>query len=252
MRLLVNHYDEPAYFRWSLKHRKRLRRFENLHLGESCFIIGNGPSLKDMDLLRIRDCTTFGLNKIYLHPSFQDLQIDYHVAVNPLVIEQSIDEFRKLSCVSFLSFGPCFERKIVDDRFYYVITGYTHRFSFDPYGRISEGSTVTFVALQLAFFMGFKNIFLIGVDHNFEAQGRPHEKQHLEGVDTNHFHPDYFSGQDWHLPDLWGSELSYEMARYFFERDGRQIFDATMNGKLQVYPKVTFEDAVAACMEART
>lgn len=246
-RLLVNHPKDRAVLSWALMHRKRLAQFDNKHLGKACFIIGNGPSLNRMDLARIRDTYSFGLNKIYLHPQFRKINVDYHVAVNPLVIEQSIEEFKRMECTSFLSFRPCFARKLVSEDFQYLMTDGSHRFSSNLYEAISEGCTVTYVALQLAFFMGFREVFLIGVDHSFKSKGTPHEKQLMSGPDENHFHPNYFSGMEWQLPDLEGSEVAYHLANYNFRRSGGVIYDATLDGKLEVFPKLSFDEALARC-----
>ena len=54
------------YFNWRRKYAKQLLQFKDKHLGEDCFIIGNGPSLKHMDLSPLRDYHTFGQNKIFL------------------------------------------------------------------------------------------------------------------------------------------------------------------------------------------
>jgi hypothetical protein len=201
-----------------------------------------------MDLTPLKDCICFGLNKIYLMLDKVDLQIDYHVAVNPLVIEQSAQEFVKLGCPSFLSYRASRGLALDDFDFYYLMTtGSPFVFKTDIQGPIFEGYTVTFVAMQLAYYMGFSEVYLIGVDHNFITHGNPNEKQFLEGPDSNHFHPDYFSGKEWHLPDLEGSELAYRLAKYHFEISGKKIFDATVDGKLEVFPKMAFEEAVAAC-----
>ena len=44
----------------------RLAALRDRHRGERCFILGNGPSLKRTDLSKLRNETTFGLNRIYL------------------------------------------------------------------------------------------------------------------------------------------------------------------------------------------
>jgi hypothetical protein len=98
--------------------------------------------------------------------------------------------------------------------------------------------------MQVAYYMGFKRVFLIGVDHNFKQQGKSHEVQVYSGNDENHFHPDYFKGQQWQLADVYGSEVSYHLANYFYLKDGRQIFDATIGGKLTVFPKIEFDEAL--------
>ena len=114
-------------------------------------------------------------------------------------------------------------------------------FSGDAAGRLFEGFTVTFVALQLAFYMGFSKVILIGVDHNFTTQGPANTTITSQGDDPNHFSPDYFGkGFRWQLPDLPGSERAYRLAKQGYETAGRQVVDATVGGKLAVFPKVDY------------
>ena len=237
--------------KWHFKHSKRLIRFSNIHNNENCFIIGNGPSLNKVDLSPLRDRHTFGLNKIYLIFDRVDLNLSYHVAVNPLVIKQSINEFVNLKCPSFLAYRTAHKLTHNCDNIYFLATDsqFPVQYSFYPdiSQPITEGYTVTYVAMQIAFYMGFKNVFLIGVDHNFKAVGRPNEEQLMAGEDQSHFDPRYFSNQQWHLPDLEASELSYHLANFAFRRDGRQIYDATIDGKLNIFPKISYKQALEMC-----
>ena len=64
-----------------------------------------------------------------------------------------------------------------------------------------------------------------------------------QGDDPNHFNPQYFGkGFRWQLPDLETSEIAYRMAKQAFEADGREVLDATVGGKLQVFRKVDFDE----------
>ena len=101
---------------------------------------------------------------------------------------------------------------------------------------------MTYVALQVAYYMGFNQVILVGVDHNFVTQGPPHSLVTLAGDDPNHFDPNYFGrGFRWQLPDLETSELAYRMAKSQFARAGGEVLDATVGGKLQVFPKISYE-----------
>jgi len=231
------------YFRWRRKFAKRLLQFKDKHRGEDCFIIGNGPSLKYMDLSPLRDYHSFGQNKIFLFDKV-DLNLSYLVSVNQLVIEQSAREFEAMKCPVFLSYTAA--KGVVAEQPNIQLLHTLNLWSFyeDICQPICEGNTVTFVSLQLAYYMGFSRVFLIGVDHSFKQTGQSHETQIYKGDDENHFHPDYFKGQQWQLADVYGSEVSYHLANYFYQKAGRQILDATLGGKLDVFPKITFEDAV--------
>src|SRR3546814_15762666 len=74
--------------------------------------------------------------------------------------------------------------------------------------------------LQVAYYLGFKEVILIGMDHRYEYTGDPNQTQVLDGPDLNHFSSDYFGhGQHWDNPDLAHSEESYRIARAEYERD---------------------------------
>ena len=239
----------PKYFGWFAFLRRRLKKYRDRHVGENCIIIGNGPSLNNMDLSLLKGCNTIGMNKIHLLFDKTFLDLSYHVSVNDHVLEQCQDVFWALECDSFISYEGAsggFVSKLFDD-FNYLLVGGELRFNEDISYPISAGSTVTFVAMQLAYYMGFRNVYLIGVDHSFKCNGKPHETQYLEGEDVNHFDPNYFSGSKWQLPDLEGSEAAYHLADYYFRKCGRNIYDATVAGQLNIFPKVSFQEAVSQC-----
>ncbi len=241
----LNNIHDLVYLQWYFRDSKRLRKFKNIHKGESCFIIGNGPSLNKMDLSLLTSLNTFGLNKIYLMLDKVDINLTYHVAVNPIVIEQSKRHFEALNCSSFLSMRPAYRSVKRMNHIYRICTGGSFPFQTDASRILYEGYTVTYVAMQLAFYMGFSKVFLIGVDHNFVAFGKPNEEQNLVGHDPNHFAGNYFGNQKWNLPDLDGSEVAYHLAKFYFERDNRCIYDATVDGKLEIFPKISYEEAIA-------
>lgn len=124
----------------------------------------------------------------------------------------------------------------------FLHTTYTGpKFARDVRGRLWEGATVTYVALQLAFYMGFQQVILIGVDHSFSTQGKPNTTVVSQGDDPDHFHSAYFGkGFRWQLPDLDTSERGYILAREAYRQAGREVLDATIGGKLTVFPKVDY------------
>ena len=221
---------------------ERLQALKDIHRGKRCFILGNGPSLRQTDLTKLKDEYTFGLNRIYL--AFPELGFTtrYYLSVNDLVVEQCAEDIQALPIPRFISwrshkwFKP-------QDNLYFLFTTYTGpKFGgYDITARLWEGATVTYTALQVAFYLGFEQVVLIGVDHNFTTQGKPNATVVSQGDDPNHFHPGYFGkGFRWQLPDLDTSEVGYQMARQAYELAGRQVIDATVGGKLQIFPKVDY------------
>jgi hypothetical protein len=128
----------------------------------------------------------------------------------------------------------------------YFLQQTANEFSTELPRFVDAGSTVTYAALQFAFYMGADPVILIGVDHSFDKTGGSSEYERRSGPDVNHFDPNYFSsGTTWGLPNLSGSERDYLRALAAFHRSGRQILDATIDGKLEVYPKISIDEALA-------
>ncbi|MDZ4160102.1 MAG: 6-hydroxymethylpterin diphosphokinase MptE-like protein [Anaerolineaceae bacterium] len=228
---------------WRRESIHQLAALANSRRGERCFILGNGPSLRNTDLSRLRSEFTIGMNRIYLAFPELGFTTSYYLAVNDLVIEQSAADIRKLTMPRFISWRA---RLWIppQDGVHYLHTTYTGpHFATNAANRLWEGATVTYVALQLAFHLGFEQVILIGVDHSFVTQGKPNTTVVSEGDDPNHFHPGYFNkGFRWQLPDLETSEQAYRMARQVYERHGRQVVDATIGGKLRVFERREYDN----------
>jgi hypothetical protein len=214
------------------------------HAGQRCVIVGNGPSLRQMDLSVLRSEVTFGLNRGYL--AFQPLGFapNYLVAINVTVVEQFAQEILAEASTTFVSwharrFLPRGHRAIL------IRPLRGPLFSSDAAHGFWGGATVTYAALQLAYHMGFSEVILIGVDHSFSTPGPAHQLVTSPGDDPNHFDPNYFGkGVRWELPNLPLSEEAYQLARRAYEADGRQIVDATVGGKLTVFRKMDLSAAL--------
>jgi len=161
--------------------------------------------------------------------------------MNDLVIEQCAAEILALPIPKFLTWRSRRFLKPTENT-YFLYTTYTGpKFARDAGGRLWEGATVTYVALQKAYHMGFEKVILIGVDHNFVTKGDANKTITSQGDDPNHFAPNYFGkGFKWQLPDLETSERAYRMAKTAFTADGREVLDATIGGKLTVFPKIDY------------
>ena len=147
----------PHFNPWRRDSIRRLAAYQNRHRGQRCFIIGNGPSLRNTDLSNLRGEATFGLNRIFLAFPEMGFSTTYLVSINDLVIEQSAAEIQALDMPKFLSWRA---RRWLHpaENLYFLHTTYTgKKFAADARGRIWEGATVTNVALQLALLHGFSN-----------------------------------------------------------------------------------------------
>jgi len=240
---------------WGRESAQRLRGMRDRYWGKRAFIIGNGPSLREMDLSPLANEFTFGANRIYL--AFDEL--GFCTTFLSAIAEQIVKQFGHEMAGS----GP---EVFMSHRFARLenlprtTTTFVARrapvFGVDPiFWGFSEGATVTYFSMQLAYYFGFTEVILIGVDHSFVETGTaaaetlPQEKGDLSpamvvsgGDDPNHFTPNYFGkGVKWQLPDWKQMEEAYRRARVSYERAGRLIVDATVGGKLTVFPKVDYQ-----------
>jgi hypothetical protein len=195
-------------------------------------------------LSRLTGEHTFGLNRASLYFARLGGPTTFLVCVNDFVVEQSASELLDAGSRLFVSWSG---RRWMpaSAQVTYLRSHHKPSFSTDVSDGLWEGATVTFVALQLAYHLGFGEVTLVGVDHSFRTTGPANLLVTSSGDDPNHFDPSYFgAGYRWQLPDLVVSERAYELARDAYERAGRVIRDATIGGKLTVFDKVDF-DAIA-------
>jgi hypothetical protein len=222
------------------KFKNQMRSYKDLHKGKRCFIIANGPSLKKVDLKLLKDEFTIGMNRIYLLFD-ENFKTTYHAVINDLVIDQFTDELAELNCIKFTDWKKRDLFNGTDMNYVNISQAVKDGFATDLTERVYSGGTVTYVCMQLAYYMGFSEVIIIGMDHNFEDKGTPNKTEVRSGDDNNHFHPNYFpKGMKWQLPDLLRSELAYAKAKNAFEAVGRKIVDATVEGKCDVFEKVDY------------
>ena len=223
----------------------RIKALHHSHFGEKAVILCNGPSLNTVRFDKLKGTFVIGLNKINLLFDKTDFRPSIIVAVNKHVIEQNRSFYTSTSIPLFLSHRS---KKEIPSHphiaFLFMQQGWT--FSEDAADFLDEGSTVTFAALQLAYYMGFRQVALVGADHTFAQKGRPNDLVIADGPDENHFHPDYFGkGVPWQLADLEGSEIAYRAARAAMERSNGTIYNATEGGKLEIFKRLPLDRFLA-------
>jgi FkbM family methyltransferase len=188
----VSHYERQEF--------ARLLRFRNRHRGQACLLLCNGPSLHQVEFSRI-DRNRFkviGLNKIYLGLELVGTAPDYVVAVDKKVIEQSAEAYARLPAVKFLSNRAGTDLLVPNPALFYKnitqLPRPCNRFSTGITQYVQEGWTVTHAALPVAYYMGFKSVFIVGMDHWFSQHvpGQENKASVIHGDDVDHFHPGYF------------------------------------------------------------
>ena len=217
-----------------------LDAWQDVFSGKRCFIICNGPSLCRTNLPALKREYTFGLNRIYLNYAAMGFQPSFYVCVNPNIVRQFGHDLDQLHSVRFFehNFAPYIRNHWKSYFLQHDPAGLAFHHDLRPLAW-HQGWTVTYCAMQVAYFMGFQEVILVGCDHYFSVSGKPNMTVVSGSNDANHFHPDYFGkGVVWDHPDLENSERAYKLAHQAFTAKGRMIFDATIDGRLTVFPKL--------------
>jgi hypothetical protein len=233
------------------ENERRLAAYEGHHKGERAFILGNGPSLNLCDLRLLKNEITFGVNSIFLNYENMGFHPTYYVVEDVFVAEDRADEINSYNGpVKF--FGNYLKYCLTDSdgtlwlnvRFRYDnYPGFPH-FSHNALRNVWTGGTVSYICMQLAYYMGISEVYLLGFDHSYTIP----EDAKVSGTeilstsdDPNHFHPDYFGkGYRWHDPMVERMEVAYRRAKEEFESTGRKIYNATEGGKLEVFDRVKY------------
>lgn len=222
--------------------RRRLRRWRDKFCGQKAVVMCNGPSLLKVDLESLSGVFCFGLNKINLLFTQTSFRPNVIVSVNGFVLQQNANFFNETDIPLFLDSrarrcGWVRSRPTV----VFLHSG-PPGFSRDCSVSVYQGHTVTYVALQLAFHMGFSEVALVGADHNFSVKGPANKVVTAVGSDENHFDRSYFAdGVQWQLPDLAQSEMAYLRAREVYSAFGRKVVNATEGGFLEVFERKSLQ-----------
>jgi hypothetical protein len=233
------------------ENERKLISYKDKHFGQRAFIIGNGPSLNLCDLRLLKNEITFGANSIFMNYDRMGYYPTYYAVEDVFVAEDRSSQIN--SYHGPIKFFGNYLRYCIDDaedtiwlnvRMCYDDYKDFPFFSQDALRMIWTGGTVSYLNLQLAFYMGFSEVYLIGFDHSYKI---PNDATILgtkilsNSNDPNHFHPEYFGkGFRWHDPRVDRMELAYYRAKNIYETNGRKIFNATVGGKLEVFDRVDF------------
>ena len=240
-------YDPPHRLAWAMplkftvENKRNLKNFREIHKGKRCFIIANGPSLKKIDFSLLENELTIGMNRIYLMKRLKNFMPNYLVCIDiPVQLTQFWNEYNSLDIPRFYLWES---RKLFgkQEKLYYIRHGFGHKFCKDILKPLGSTRSVTYTCIQLAYYMGFNTIILIGKDHSYNIDGKATKSVISDGTETNHFVEGYYKkGMKWDIPDYSSEEFAYRLAKEAIEMEGKEILDATIDGKLNVFKKVDF------------
>lgn len=240
---------KEAYEQIKYKSDLNLQKYQNMYEGKRCFIVGTGPSLKieDLEALEAQGEITIASNKIFKLFDQTTWRPDIYCVIDNLVIKQYRSVIAKLPVKNILLANIGAEE--VDfwkangssniDIFRLIYKPFEGKrypeFSFSPDRYVIEGFTVTYAIMQWAVYMGFKEMYLLGIDFDYGDKETGYK----------HFMNRYDNPEEAVNPPRLDKCLkAYEVAEKLSYRNGFRIFNATRGGKLEVFERVNIDDLI--------
>lgn len=253
--------------------------FKNKYKGKRCFIIGNGPSLKDMDLSLLKDEYTFTVNQLPKNKQFESIKTSFHLWSDARFFKLDendegdmalLDTMKRVNSpdnnpVVFYEIAAKdmvnkFELDKELDVHYFAALQFTKKRylkkdSIDFTKVVCNWPTVIQIAITMAIYMGFSEIYLLGLDctgfiniaetklkdyshgikYAFDVSDA--EKKRMEKSNSM-----YSMKQEL----LCQAELfdDYDLISEYAKRKGIKIFNATKGGLLESFERIDYEDVV--------
>lgn len=228
-----------------------LKKYKNMHKGQRCFIIGTGPSLTPEDLERIKDEISFGSNRIFeIYPKTQ-WRPTYYMNQDFPLIRKYMDQIDRLDAKGVflpIEFREDFRGNqrvshfVLRHRDFYPMAA---DFSRNVHRYLGQGFTVTYGAIQMAHYMGFSEVYLLGIDHNYSISLNEKGIPVLNDGVQDYFKGSTASNKGLNLPRVAESTVAYMTARKFSDRQKNfTVYNATRGGKLEAFERVDLDEVL--------
>ncbi len=224
------------------KSYRKIKDFKAKYKNERCFIVATGPSLTFEDLEKLKDEKTFGMNSLVkilnqtqwkpTYYGIQDVKV-YEKLEHDILNSNLNTVFIGNIIANSYQFpdGIVYPLHFLNHR-YGATQTYNTKFSGDAYSIVYDGYSITYSLLQIAVYMGFNEIYLLGCDCNYSDDKA---KQHF--VESGHYDPAYKTAGERMI-------AAYEVAKEYADKRGIKIYNATRGGMLEVFQRVDLDEVL--------
>lgn len=235
-----------------LSHRfDDIKQYKNKYSGR-CFIIATGPSLTIEDVNKLSSEVTIGMNSLVKWFPKMGWETTFYGIQDDVVFNNLRDEICGISkSTIFYNFNLYRKSKAyykrlrskqnsveyplyLADHCMKLTSSKGEKFTEDASDVVYDGHTIAYSLLQIAVYMGFKKIYLIGTDCNYQGDVK-------HAIDNGVKH-----SKDQEVLYALGNQMirSYELAKKYAEEHEIEIYNATRGGKLEVFPRVDLDEVL--------
>ena len=232
---------------------RRNKQLKNKYAGvKRCFIIATGPSINTVDLTKLQGEFIISVSNFFVHKDFQRLHPKYHIFAKshkPITFEQFSawlsDADKYFTDPELAVVLSEYDNNIVkaaalfkEHETYYYTYGGSFPVNFSK--PLPPMKTVVHLAIYLAIYMGIKEIYLLGVDHDWVlnyGKSRHFYKENEHAMNRNSYdewsYTEDIGVEFRNLAKLWDT---YRMIRRECNRRGIKIYNSTPGSLLDIFP----------------
>ena len=241
---IIKYYTE--YYRKGYK--RIFEQIKESKVGKRCFIIGNGASLSPADLDMINGEESFASNQIFRIFEYTKWRPTYYL-IQDRYAEIRPEEILSIDCENvFLSDYYCRFNRVLRPDFIQLKCKYEFprkptAFSehIEKYYIVSP--TVSYMAMQIAAYMGYSDIYLIGFDHNYQ-----YELNDKNGIikETKTKDPHFYKDKDpiTIIANIEEMEIAYRQFKQYAVDKGINVKNVTRGGSLELFERAKLEDVL--------
>lgn len=226
------------------KFNKTIKKMKNSKENKRCFIVGNGPSLTMKQLNMIANEQSFGANRVYKLFNKTIWRPNYYVIQDPYDPTPK-ENYERLDVENLFVSDYYWKEHGMKNKnaiCYHTIRTLKQKrnlpFSKDISKYVQVAGTVTYTLIQLAVYMGFKEIYLIGMDHNYT--NITNDKGELIKINNIKSHVFEDENPKEVVANISYMEDAYNSAKKFCKENNIKIYNATLGGKLEIFERKDF------------
>jgi len=262
-------YSLPKYYRLR-KFFEKNRELRNIHKGKRCFILGSGPSIKKEDLKLLKNEIVIALNNFYVHEDFQEIMngdVSKYYMTAPIHAPQTTKEWEEWfkdmaenipkNCEMFFGLNARKEdiKSILDKNNLFrnlKINWYfaTKNFNYNTLNKkglditkpILAAEAVSVYALIIALYMGFDDIILLGMDHDYFLYD---DEKDMRMYKSAIHQKDEFQrtfGNDFFIDEFLRQYRIFKKYRMIDINTDNKILNASDGGILKVFEKIKYSE----------
>lgn len=265
---LYSLYFYKTYFKYRMLLKKNLS-LKNTGKGKRCFLLGSGPSIKKEDLRPLKNEVVFALNNFYVHDDFLEIMSGnkpkYYI-VAPIHSPQTEEEWMQwftdmeghMPENTNLIFGLnnyLINTKFILDKYSLFKHHKTNWYlsgkkfdvnQFESLGLdltkpVYMGETVSIYALMIAIYMGFDEIYLLGMDHDYFLYENESEMRMYQSAIHQNNELNRTFGNQFYIHEYLRQYNIFSKYKSFDDNSKCKIYNASNGGVLRVFPRVLFK-----------